>query len=53
MTPEDQLRTLGLELPDPPLPVGADTLATRTTVPQICCRPCSVTVAGTLGPRSE
>ena len=30
MTPEDQLRTLGLELPDPPLPVGAYTLATRT-----------------------
>lgn len=30
MTPEDRLRTLGLELPDPPVPVGAYTLASRT-----------------------
>jgi len=30
MTPEDRLQTLGLELPDPPVPVGAYTLSART-----------------------
>jgi enamine deaminase RidA (YjgF/YER057c/UK114 family) len=30
MTPEDRLQALGLELPDPPVPVGAYTLFART-----------------------
>jgi enamine deaminase RidA (YjgF/YER057c/UK114 family) len=30
MTPEDRLRTLGLELPAPPVPVAAYSLAVRT-----------------------
>jgi enamine deaminase RidA (YjgF/YER057c/UK114 family) len=30
MTPEDRLRSLGLELPSPPVPVGAYRLAART-----------------------